>query len=60
MIGRDTVAHEAEGHRRGVEQCDAGGCILASACDYRFGVLHPEKKYRLQMNEHLIKMALPR
>ncbi len=34
----------------------AGGCILASACDRRIGL---DGAYRIQMNEHLIGMAIP-
>jgi len=34
----------------------AGGCILACACDRRLGLAGD---FKLQMNEHLIRMALP-
>lgn len=34
----------------------AGGCILAAACDHRIAIDGP---YRLQMNEHLIRLPLP-
>jgi enoyl-CoA hydratase len=34
----------------------AGGCVLASACDMRFGVDGP---FRIQMNEVLAGMAMP-
>lgn len=35
----------------------AGGCILASACDIRVGLRR--RDYRIQMNEHLIRMPIP-
>jgi len=34
----------------------AGGCILACACDRRIGLRGP---YRMQMNEVLVRMAMP-
>jgi enoyl-CoA hydratase len=34
----------------------AGGCVLMSACDMRFGV---EGAFRIQMNEVLVGMAMP-
>ena len=34
----------------------AGGCVLASACDKRFGL---RGDFRIQMNEVLVRMAIP-